>query len=84
MIVEALQTKNIEVNISDSTVKSIVLDEMCRILDIPRLAYIKKGKLMVDVEYGGSHVWYDEKIIRLASENDVAAVLTIERMIKEL
>lgn len=85
MKVEATQHKNIEVELSDWTVKNIILDSLWEELDIPPMAYIRDGNLMVDVEVGGgSHSWYNNEIIRKASEEDIAAVLTINRMVKQL
>jgi len=85
MLVEATQLKDIEVELSDSAVKDIVLDRLREILDIPPGAYIGAGNLMVDVKLGcGQLAYYHHEIIREAYEEDIAAVLTIDRMVKEL
>ncbi len=83
--VDALQTKEIKVEISNWTVRNIILSHMQEILNIPENAYIKDEKVMVDICRGGSsHSWYDEEVVRDATHDDYAAVLIIEKMKKEL
>ncbi len=85
LTVDAIHKKEIEVELDDWTVKNIVLDNLYEIFDIPHTAYIKDGNIIVDVEVGGGlHSWFNEEIIREATNVDYAALLVIQKVIKEL
>ncbi len=85
MQVEAIRSKRITVDIDPWVVKDIVIKQYCEVFNLPQDAYIRSGTVMEDVEqHGGSHSWFDEKILRKATEEDKAAVLILQKLQQEL
>jgi len=84
MRVTATHSKRIEVELDDSTVKQIVIGEFRNIFDLPETAYIKDDKVMISKEYYTSHSWYEEEIVREATEEDKIAIQVLRKLQKEL
>ncbi len=85
MTVDASQTKNLTVDLSDWTVRNIVLKQLYELFNLESGMYVKDGKLISDVEVGGgSHSWYNEEVKRDATDEDIAALLIIAKVKKEL
>lgn len=86
MKVRAKYLKDVEVELSDFTIREIVLENFCKIFDMPENSYIKDGKLMHNVEYYTytSNSWYESKEIREASEEDIMANYILKKLKKNL
>lgn len=85
MKVEAIHHKHIEVELDTFTIREIVVTQFCNIFNLPRDAYIKDDKLVEDVaKWGGSHSWFEEKIIRDVTEEDVAAIKILDKLKQKL
>jgi hypothetical protein len=58
------------IDISKEDAKNIVLNYIYDEFGITPLMFIKDQKLMIKLEYTGSHKWTDDEIIRDASDED--------------
>jgi len=81
MQVEAIQSKIIDIELTDSTVKEIVIKNFCMIFNIRDDYYLKGENIVYDTFVFGS----DElAVVRKASEEDKCAITVLLKLLQEL
>lgn len=81
MRVKVTISKLKEINLSDSDSAKITRNYIESRFNIPEGAYIKDENLMrVWEEWGGPHSWEEREVVRVASEEDKAAVVLLNSM----
>lgn len=80
MLIDAEQTKNIEVEITEFTAKKIAKDVIMAALDLPFNCGIDDGKLVQ--KYSENFGYNGIKIVREATETDIAGVLILQEIEK--
>ena len=81
MQVEAIQSKIIDVELSDSTVKGIVIDNFCMVCNIKNDYYLKGENIVYDNFVSGKAFVV---VVRKASEEDKYAVNFLLKLTQEL
>ena len=84
MKVNARHTKEVTVELDDLTIREIILSKFYEIFDLREDVYLKDDKLMYDIEYYTSHSWYDEKVLRDATEEDKVALQVLKKLKENL
>lgn len=91
MKVNATQKKTIKVELDDFTIREIVITQFCNVFALPKSAYIDGDNLradrldLSDLNLSGAPLsWWDDNVIREASEEDKAAVLVLKKLQQEL
>ena len=67
-------TQNTEVWITDSQVEEMGIDYICKICGIYKNDYIKDGRLMREVEYHGSHSYWETENVCKATKLQINGV----------
>ncbi len=77
MIVNAEQTQKLTVELNEKTIREITISTVAKLFDMPKTAYIKNGNLMHDIRY---RTWFEEKIVRRATEDDIIGVNVLDKL----
>lgn len=80
MLINAEQTKSVEVEISEFTAKQVAKDVIMAVLDLPMDCDIENGKLVR--KYWENFGYHGEEIVRDATDTDIAGVLVLREIEK--
>jgi hypothetical protein len=69
-----------KIRLDDEAIIKVIADYIYNKYNIDKDDVIKDGNLTRDIEYHGSHSWYDIKVLREATDFDV----TLLKLLKEL
>lgn len=84
MKVTGIKSELVHIEISDREITDIIVKKIREAFNIPCQSWIAgDGKLMEWTEYHTSHSWSEDKFVRVATEEDKAA-LTVIKKLKEL
>jgi hypothetical protein len=79
--IEIKKTTYDRVRLNDEDIKKVVLHYISRKYNIRKDDWVAEGDLTREVEYHGSHSWFEQEVIRKVTDFDVA-LLTLLRELK--
>lgn len=82
MKVKATLTRREEVTLDESEILKIVGDTIREAFNVPSGCHVDDKGMLIETweEYGGSHSWYDSKVLRKATPSDRAAVTVMKKL----
>jgi hypothetical protein len=78
--IEIKKTTYDKVHLKDEDIKKVVTGYITRKYNIYKDDRIEAGSLVRDVEYHGSHSWFDKEVVREATDFDVALLILLKEL----